>query len=371
MTIAYHLNQNYNDSFVININQALAKYQIMLIKDEDRTSIDFTSHQVGIAFAVTTSEDSEDVVGIGLYEISDEYKYKEPRLYQIAQDLTAISPVLMDSYTPATVLDYHFYLPENNMQHNTQNPILINLVAGIALYMVGDCEAAEEYFTVVSEDANEQPHPDDLYRYISFFRANCRILMGEYQQAIELLALYLPEDEQDWLMHKGYINNLAWLYVQANQDDKARYLITRLVELSKNKIGEETTLARAARFYALLFDYETALTYINQALNLIPPSSDILEQHTRADLHTIRGEIYLLLYEWHNALADFDTAVELAPEYADAYFYRGLTHYTLVNREAALQDFERYLELAPEGFHAAQAQQSIESIRIELQALNR
>ncbi|MEO0598522.1 MAG: hypothetical protein AAF126_20610, partial [Chloroflexota bacterium] len=87
------------------------------------------------------------------------------------------------------------------------------------------------------------------------------------------------------------------------------------------------------------------------------------------ELYTTRGEIVFLIYEWDRVEDNFNTAIELAPAYAPAYFQRGILFYTVARREDAQADFETYLELAPDGIYAEQATSYIESIEIELEAL--
>lgn len=94
-----------------------------------------------------------------------------------------------------------------------------------------------------------------------------------------------------------------------------------------------------------------------------------------ADFYIQRGQMHLNLYEWDKSLADYNTAIELAPEYADAYFQRGVLYYSILQtgqalRGAALADFQTYLKLAPDGPYAAQAGEYIGKIEAELAALN-
>jgi tetratricopeptide (TPR) repeat protein len=86
-------------------------------------------------------------------------------------------------------------------------------------------------------------------------------------------------------------------------------------------------------------------------------------------LYTLRGQMYLYLYEWDQVLADYNTAIELDPAYADAYYYRAVLYYTRNELNLALADFQHYLDLAPDGDHAQQAAQSIADIQTQQQAL--
>lgn len=126
-------------------------------------------------------------------------------------------------------------------------------------------------------------------------------------------------------------------------------------------------LADRARLYALAFDYDSAIADVDTAIALAEENA--LSNETLAELYTRRGEFILLLYEWDRALADFNHALALAPDYAPAYFQRGVLYYTMAQRERALADFQAYLERQPDGELTAQARQYIESIQIELEAL--
>ncbi len=163
--------------------------------------------------------------------------------------------------------------------------------------------------------------------------------------------------------------HLARLYIQAGQPDKARTLLNRLDDRGFPPDSNATLwYERRARLYAMLYDYDAALTDVNAALEIANRQQGSADR--LSDLYTHRGEIYLLRYEWDAALADFDQALAIAPNHADAYFQRGVLYYTMAQREDALQDFEQYQALAPNGQHSTQAATYSESIRAELNALN-
>ncbi|MBZ0300885.1 MAG: tetratricopeptide repeat protein [Anaerolineae bacterium] len=112
-------------------------------------------------------------------------------------------------------------------------------------------------------------------------------------------------------------------------------------------------------------DYAEAASSLILALALDPDNPE---------LYILRGQMNLYLYEWDQSLADYNTAIELAPEDADAYFQRGVLYYSILQtgqelREEALADFKHYLELAPDGPYANQAQEYAVKIEAELAAL--
>jgi tetratricopeptide (TPR) repeat protein len=136
-------------------------------------------------------------------------------------------------------------------------------------------------------------------------------------------------------------------------------IIVLVLLLSGCSLLPPAWLAQRARSQALNFDFQAALTDINAALAQDP---------TNPRYYTIRGEIYLYLYEWNNAKADFDAALHHDPTYAEAYFQRGVLYYTMIERRLALADFQQYLVLSPDGHYAAQARQYVASLPIEIEA---
>ncbi len=98
-------------------------------------------------------------------------------------------------------------------------------------------------------------------------------------------------------------------------------------------------------------DFTQAFAALDTAVILAPQ---------RADLHRLRGELHLRIYEWDGALDDFERALALDPTDADAYFGRGLVYASAPDgstetRALAAADFRRYLELAPAGARAEAA----------------
>lgn len=60
-----------------------------------------------------------------------------------------------------------------------------------------------------------------------------------------------------------------------------------------------------------------------------------------------RGEAYLKEAKWEQAYADFNQAIELEPENADAYRYRGATYHKLGDAKSALKDYNQAIKLDP------------------------
>ena len=127
-----------------------------------------------------------------------------------------------------------------------------------------------------------------------------------------------------------------------------------------------------ARQYALASQPDAAIAELDSAIEQAQRYA--LPAHERARLYTLRGRMVLMLYEWDRVLDDYNIALDIAPDYAEAYFYRAILYYSAMpgglNREDALADFEHYLRLEPDGPHAADAALHAESIRLQLEALS-
>ncbi len=60
-----------------------------------------------------------------------------------------------------------------------------------------------------------------------------------------------------------------------------------------------------------------------------------------------RGETYRLLKQYNRAIADFDRAIAIDPNYAWAYGSRGQVYSALKQQQKAIQDFDRALAIDP------------------------
>lgn len=250
------------------------------------------------------------------------------------------------------LLSQHYY-PDRFMIPDFQSEDTNSLITGFAHYILGNYKTAIEYFR------HYEGHGGAIAQ---FYIGNAHVALNNYQEAVYA---YESALELSPTPNHATIYNLSWTYVQLNDADNAIAVFDNLLQHSFFRTRNE--YARRARIYALLFDYDNAIVDINTAISWeqnFQNSPTIL-----AYLYTIRGEIIFLIYEWDRVEENFDTAIELDPTYAPAYFQRGILFYTMARREDALADFETYLELDPDGIYAEDAQAHIESIQIEIEAL--
>ena len=95
-------------------------------------------------------------------------------------------------------------------------------------------------------------------------------------------------------------------------------------------------------------DPDAAVADYDQAIALNP-------QYATA--YNNRGVAYYQKGDLDRAMADFDQAIALNPQYAMAYYDRGFTYVKLGEQEQAIADLERALELGLDPQYKAQAEE--------------
>ncbi len=85
--------------------------------------------------------------------------------------------------------------------------------------------------------------------------------------------------------------------------------------------------------------YEQAIADYDQALALNPEY---------AEAYNNRGNAYADLGDYEQAIADYDQALALNPEYAEAYNNRGVAYASLGEYEIAIADYDQAISLNPD-----------------------
>ena len=85
-----------------------------------------------------------------------------------------------------------------------------------------------------------------------------------------------------------------------------------------------------------LGDYKNAITDYDMAIRLNPD---------HADAYSNRGNVKYDLGEYNAAIADYDIAIRLNPDHADAYSNRGNVKYDLGEYNAAIADYDMAIQL--------------------------
>jgi lipoprotein NlpI len=121
--------------------------------------------------------------------------------------------------------------------------------------------------------------------------------------------------------------------------DLALQHCTALVE--SGKLSEEN-LAKALIFRGFAYrskgDYDRAIHDFDQAIRLKPDFANAFNN---------RGIAYDYKGNYDRAIQDFDQAIRLQPDYADAFNNRGLVYGEKGNYDRAIQDFDQAIRLRP------------------------
>jgi lipoprotein NlpI len=105
--------------------------------------------------------------------------------------------------------------------------------------------------------------------------------------------------------------------------------------------------------YAAKREYEHAIASFDSAIQLRP---------NFASAYRNRGISYVAKDEFDRAIQDFDSAIKLNPEYAGAFNSRGFAKQLRGDYESALLDFDRTITLAPENALAYRNRANVEFI---------
>jgi tetratricopeptide (TPR) repeat protein len=279
---------------------------------------------------------------------------------QVERALYEISPLIAYDFQPRVTWSMF-------VESSSEPALPVQFLIAITYYSLNDCNTAENLFLTLLEQLDD--NQENLQASIHFLIGNCSLLRDNYEEALEEFstALSLTVSNVQPLLAEGARQNLAWLYAQNGNLETALSTYNIVFEADSAPYVRVYHLSHRAQLYALSFDYDSAIADMDAAIELAEANEVSDEQ--LAELYTLRGEIIFLIYEWDRVLENFNTALELAPDYPPAYFQRGVLYYTMTERENALADFQHYLEIAPDGEYAAEAQRYTDSIQLELESL--
>jgi tetratricopeptide (TPR) repeat protein len=131
---------------------------------------------------------------------------------------------------------------------------------------------------------------------------------------------------------------------------------------------DEEAIANLERALALAPENVDALRLMSRRLTVLGRSEEAQEYLDRLP-EDLRADPEILLREgvdlynqndFEGAVEKLTAAIEGEPEWADAYYYRGLARMAASQNEAAAADFRKLLELAPDGERAEEAKQFAE-----------
>ncbi|MGF1675961.1 MAG: tetratricopeptide repeat protein [Rivularia sp. (in: cyanobacteria)] len=135
------------------------------------------------------------------------------------------------------------------------------------------------------------------------------------------------------------LHQLSVVYRKLNQLDKALVAINKAIKLepeNPNLYNEKYGVLNEKKEYA---QAEAAIT---KAIQITP----------RAAFYSNRGVFYSNQENWKSALVDYNQAIEINPNYFDAYFNRALVYSLQKQYELALADFKKAIQINPGNVNA-------------------
>ena len=158
--------------------------------------------------------------------------------------------------------------------------------------------------------------------------------------------LNLDETEKLTLINRVKENNRANAENDKKVEDLRVKYLTATTDAEKDKIRAEIKLADKKYFAIRKFnegngysyDEEKALQYYTEAIELNPDYAEAYYQ---------RGVIYSEMHQYEKAIENFNKAIQILPNYGAAYHYRGRSYYFLKDFKKALEDLNKVIKINP------------------------
>lgn len=143
--------------------------------------------------------------------------------------------------------------------------------------------------------------------------------------------------EKDW---EAFISAMTWLQENLDERQKEQYqkeIITRLDEIDPGDDADAFFFRGNAKNH--LRDYQGAIADFDKAIRLDP---DYAEAFTK------RGDAKAGMGDYFEAIADYDEALKLRSDLVDALHGRGVALSEVGDHRAASKDFDRAIEQKPD-----------------------
>lgn len=115
--------------------------------------------------------------------------------------------------------------------------------------------------------------------------------------------------------------------------------IESLTEIIEKNPQDANTLNLRGTAYGQIGDYKNAMADFNAALKIKP---DFPQAYAN------RALVFVRIEKLPRAIADYDRAIEINPDYAAAYVGRGDVHRLLNNHRKAIADFTKAISIQPD-----------------------
>ena len=209
--------------------------------------------------------------------------------------------------------------------------------------------ALEDYEKAISLNPNA-----DAYRY----RGTAYLNLGESEKALNDFQIVIRLDQEEPAAYlgaaKAYFDNKDFKkaiveftqgisllpdYMEANSGLFERLKQEKQMEVYDRAIDIMTELYRGRGLCHLnLGEYQEAIKDFDAAINLNPDD---------ADAYQGRGASYGQFKKHNQAVEDLDFAIRLNPNSANTFFTRGIVHFNKEDYDSGIRDFDRAIALEP------------------------
>ncbi|ELP55199.1 tetratricopeptide repeat family protein [Microcystis aeruginosa TAIHU98] len=184
------------------------------------------------------------------------------------------------------------------------------------------------------DEAIKQNDPDNVY--LAWYGKGLALFaLDKYQPAIEALQQAintLPKGEDLKEFHSSILQKQSVVYRYLENYEQALSVINQAISLVPNNPNyyneKYVVLSRLKR-------YDEGLAAITQAIDLAP----------RAAWYFNRGNLYYNLQKYDLALSDWNKAIKINPNYAEAYVNRGNLYSDLQKYDLALSDYSKAIDI--------------------------
>ncbi len=131
----------------------------------------------------------------------------------------------------------------------------------------------------------------------------------------------------------------AILLFQNKQWDEAIAAWTEIIRLVNNPKQKSVIYSNRGNAYSDKGDKDRAIQDYDKAIELNPQNADAFNN---------RGVVYRNKGDKDRAIQDYDKAIELNPQHAEVFYNRGVTYSDKGDKDRAIQDYDKAIELNPQ-----------------------
>ncbi|MFM6136655.1 MAG: tetratricopeptide repeat protein, partial [Sphaerospermopsis kisseleviana] len=161
--------------------------------------------------------------------------------------------------------------------------------------------------------------------------------IGATNNAIKAMENAVRKDPNSWQAHY----NVAWIWLIQEKDDLALNVINIAI---RNQPSFYRSYLLKGMILQKLKKYENAV----EALNLAILKAEKKDKEKDFLLYQLRGELLGELKKYQEAIADYTQAITINPQYALAYYNRGIAKFELEDKAGAIADYTQAITINPQ-----------------------